>query len=294
MASLSRTFLAHLPAERRERFASVPDLDGAIAGLAAQGRATWTEVPLSDDDFAAFLGRILSDDDAPDLGELRAEDLWIVCAFGRSVPGAAAALDRSYLDREAGALARLGAPRPMIEDILQEIRALLVGMQAEEEARRGYTGRGTLGGWLRVVAVRALNRRRERRARELMVGSWPGLVASPDEEPEAAMLLMAHKAALTEAFREALASLDLRDRGLLRYHFVEGLGIDRLGDLYKVHRSTAARWIERACRTLSERTREAFRRRISLSDETFQRMVGLIESQIGVELAQELSGGGAP
>ncbi len=119
-----------------------------------------------------------------------------------------------------------------------------------------------------------------------MVGSWPALVAAPEHEPEAAMMLKAHKAALTEAFREALASLDPRERSVLRYHFVERLGIDAIGELYRVHRATAARWIERACRTLSERTRLAFRQRISISDETFQRLVGLIESRIAVELAE--------
>lgn len=286
MTSLSAIFFDHVPPARRERFARVPDLEEALAGLVAKGRATWANIPLAEEDFAAFLGRCLPEPAAAELTALRGDELWLVCAFGRGVPGASEALEQHYLAREAAALSRLGASPSMIEDILQEIRRRLVEMQTQDADRSAYAGRGSLGGWLRVAAVRMLNRRRARRARELLVGSAPALVAPPEDDPEMALLLKTHKAALTAAFREALASLPLRDRGLLRYHFVEGLSIDALGALYRVHRSTAARWIERACRALSERTCDAFRRGISIDEESFQRVVGLIESQIGIELAR--------
>lgn len=287
MTSLSGIFFDHVPPERRERFTRVPDLEGALARLVAKGQATWTSIPLAQEDFAAFLGRCLPEQAAADLASLRGDELWLVCAFGRGIPGASEALEQHYLEREAAALSRLGAPPSMIEDILQEIRGRLVEMQTQEADRRAYAGRGSLGGWLRVAAVRVMNRRRARRARELMVGSAPALVASPDHDPEMALLLKTSKAALTAAFQEALASLPPRDRSVLRYHFVEGLSIDALGALYRVHRSTAARWIERASRALSERTCDTLRKSISINEESFQRFVGLIESQIGIELARE-------
>jgi RNA polymerase sigma-70 factor (ECF subfamily) len=290
MASLSAIFLDHVPPERRERFAEVRDLEGALTGLVAKGRAAWTGIPLAQEDFAAFLGRCLPEQAAEDLAALRGDELWLVCAFGRGVPGASEALERHYLDREAAALARLGAPATMIEDVLQEIRRRLVEMQTQEADQRAYAGRGSLGGWLRVAAVRVMNRRRERRSRELMVGSVPAVIAAPEHDPEMALLLKTHKAALTAAFQEALASLPTRDRSVLRYHFVEGMSIDALGALYHVHRSTAARWVERACRALAERTCEAFRRGITINEESFLRVVGLIESQIGVELARAEAG----
>jgi RNA polymerase sigma-70 factor (ECF subfamily) len=286
MTTLSEIFLLHAPEERRGRFSSVPDLEDALAGLVARGRAAWSEVALAEADFVAFLGRCLPEDVALELATLRGEDLWLVCASGRGVPGASEALDKHYLEREAAALSRLGAPPTMIDDVLQEIRTRIVEMQTQTAGQRAYAGRGSLGGWLRVAAVRSMNRRRARRARELMVGTGPVLIASPDHEPETALLLNAHKLALTAAFQEALASLPQRDRSVLRYHFVEGLGIDPIGELYRVHRSTAARWIERACDALSERTRDALRRRITIGEESFQRIVGLLESQIAVELAR--------
>ena len=90
---------------------------------------------------------------------------------------------------------------------------------------------------------------------------------------------------LQDAFKEALASLTSRERNLLRYHFLEGMSIDRIGALYGVHRATAARWIQGARENLCERTRTNMCKRISLSEEGFERILGLIESQIAINLA---------
>lgn len=285
MPSVSPIFLAHVSPDRRDRFERLPDLESALTTLIAQGRAVWTEIPLPEGDFMAFLGRRLPDHASADLAVLRGDELWLVCAFGRGVPGAAEALDRHYLKREAAALARRGAPPPVIEDILQEIRERLVEMAARGD-RRAYAGTGSLGGWLRVAAVRLWSRQRGRLAREQTVGGAPSLIASPDHDPEAALLKKIEKAALITAFQGALASLSPRDRSVLRFHFVEGLTIDALGARYRVHRSTAARWIERACRALSERTSAAFREEIAADEAGFQRVVGLIGHQIEVELAR--------
>lgn len=283
---LAAIFLSSVPEVRRARFEEAADLEDALARLVADGRDAWPEIALGDDDFAAFLGHSLPDTVANELASLRGAELWLVCAYALEIPGASAALEQHYLAREAAALARLGASPSMIDDVLQEIRQRLVEMRTQEPHRKGYAGRGSLGGWFRIAAVRSLNRRRERRARELMVGTAPVQVASPLHEPEMALLMKTYKRELTEAFQEALASMEHRDRSVLRYHFVEGLSIDRMGELYKVHRATAARWIARATETLSERTRESFRRRVTVSDESFQRIVGLIESQIAVGIAE--------
>jgi RNA polymerase sigma-70 factor, ECF subfamily len=90
-----------------------------------------------------------------------------------------------------------------------------------------------------------------------MMETAPMQVASPLHEPEMAFLMKTYKRELTEAFEEALASMPHRDRSVLRHHYVEGLSIDRLGELYQVHRATAARWIARATDALSGRTRDA-------------------------------------
>lgn len=253
----------------------------AVQGLLAQGRAAWPGLALDDADFVDFLGRILPEDAA--LPALHAGDLWLVCAYGRGVPGAADALDRCYLTRVRGALVRLGEP-PMVEDVLQELRRRLVEMQHRRPEQKVYSGRGELLGWLRVSAVREMNRRRQRSGRELPLETVP-IAPSPANDPEIALLRETEKRELRGAFHQALSSMSGRDRNVLRYHFAEGLTIDQIGALYQVHRATAARWVQRAREELCQRTWENLQHRLSISEDGFQRALGLIESQIGPELA---------
>jgi RNA polymerase sigma-70 factor (ECF subfamily) len=108
---------------------------------------------------------------------------------------------------------------------------------------------------------------------------------SSDDSPELAYLRRTYEREFQEAFQTALASLSSRERNILRYHFVDGLSIDRIGDFYGVHRATAARWLNRAREALCLMTREILGQRISLSQDGFRRMLSLIESQISVRMA---------
>lgn len=283
--TLVEVFLGHLSEARHARFAACAGLEGALAELVAKGRAAWVEIPLREDDFVAFLARTVPEDAADELAALRGDDLWLAFAYACGTPGAAAAIERRCFARIAVALSRLGGEAALIADVLQEMRARLVEMQAPGSDKRFYSGRGSLESWLRVSAVREMNLRRNRRARELPAGTEPAWVISPEHEPEMTLLLKTYKRELNDAFKKALASMSGRERNVLRYHFVEGLSIDRIAALYGVHRATAARWIGRASEKLSGRTRALFCGRVSLSGEGFQRIVGLIESQIRVHLA---------
>jgi RNA polymerase sigma-70 factor, ECF subfamily len=107
------------------------------------------------------------------------------------------------------------------------------------------------------------------------------------EDPEMAYIQMTHKREMQEAFREALASLTSKERNLLRYYFLDGMTVEKIGALYGVHHATAARWVQRARENLCAQTRVFACKRISLSEEGFERILGLIESQIQVQLAME-------
>jgi RNA polymerase sigma-70 factor (ECF subfamily) len=196
-----------------------------------------------------------------------------------------AAAFRAPRRRLKNTLLRLDTPPPMLADILQELRMRLVEQQAPGPDQKVYIGRGSLIGWLRISAVRETNARRNRRARELPLETAPALIATPAHQPELALLLQTHKRELGEAFQQALASMSTRDRNVLRYHFVERLNIDQIGALYGVHRTTASRWIERARETLSTKTRAIFQERVSISNNEFQQVVMLIQSQVEVQLA---------
>lgn len=278
-------FLSGVPEDRRERFAAVPDLEEALSKLFEAGRAAWPDIDVNSSDFLIFIGRFLPAEAAGDLASIRAGDLYLVCAFSLGVPGAAQAFDDVYMRRVEVALSRLSTPAAMIADIQQELRRRLVEMRSPRPDRKLYAGRGDLTGWLCVSAVREANRRRERGKREQPLDEYHAvLLASPDEDPEMAYIQRTYKRELQAAFKEAIASLSSKERNLLRYHFLDGLSIDRIGLLYGVHRATAARWINQARDALCKRTRELVCQRVSVSQEGFERLLGLLESQIRIHL----------
>jgi len=284
--SLTALFLPHAQEEARARFAATPDLEPALAALADAGRRAWPYVRVDTAELLAFLGRCLPADALAQPASIQAGDLYLVCAYGLGAPGAATALEAHAMTRVEQVLARLRTPPATIADIQQELRERLVEMRVSSvgvgPGRRGYSGRGDLASWLCVSAVRMACRLRERESRQqpLADGEAEELPTS-EADPEASYLRVTRREEFQAAFRQALDSLTLRERNVLRYHFIDGLSIDQLGALYAVHRATAARWIERAREALSLRTRDLLAQRGSLSRESLRR---LIDSQLSVQL----------
>jgi RNA polymerase sigma-70 factor (ECF subfamily) len=282
-------FLSHVPEEHRARFTETPGLEAALEAIEQSGQTAWPDIRLPSADFLAFLGRCLPSNPGADLSSLRAGDLYLVCAYTLGIPEAGRALETSHMTRVRAALERISTPAAMIADIQQQIRQMLAQSGALEQSRAGYSGRGQLATWLAVSAVRLANRQRPRKNRELPLEEpEAALLVAPGDDPEMIHLRDTYEQVFRAAFKEALSSLSSRERNLLRCHFVEGLSIDQIGDLYGVHRATAARWINRAREALSQRTRDLLAERLSLSQEGFRRMLSLIDSHISVNLADPL------
>lgn len=290
--SPSSILLANALEERRAGFAAVPGLDAALLKLVEEGRRAWPELHVPETAFLAFLGRCLRADGALDPASLRAADLYLACAYGLRVAGADAMIEARYIARVRQVLGRIGVDATTSADICQEMRGRLIEMSDPPPDRKTYEGRGDLVAWLCVSAVRAANRSRGRREREVPLDALGPAVLSTRNDPEMEYVQRTYKRELARAFQEALATLSSRDRNLLRYHFLDELTVDQIGVIYGVHRATAARWVHRARRTLCERTREGLSRKVSVSQASFQRLLGLIASQISVQLAAQQASDG--
>ena len=283
--SRAELFLAHVPDERRPRFVAVADLEGSLTHLLTVAQSAWSELQVPEDEFIAFLGRCLSDDTASSLSALRADDLYLVCAYGRGVPGAYEALEQYCMRQVFSALRRIAAPPALIADVEQDLRHRLVEMQQPRPGQKCYSGRGGLAGWLCVTALRDARHKMMRKDRERPLESTAELFLEPEEDAESAFLRKTYKPELTRAFQEAVASLTSEERNLLRYHFIKNLSIDEIGQIYGIHRATAARRINRARELLCERTQANFRARIPVDTSGYNNLLPLIESQIRIQLA---------
>ncbi len=204
----------------------------------ARAAAAHPELPAPD---AAFEQVITSKiDEGTLLAELHVEDLFLAFHASRGHALAVATLYR-LLDELRAPLQRAGADEQAIRDLLADLPTDLVAPRADAPPRLfGYSGKGALGAWLRVVAVRAVvERRRSSGRRDADEVVAERVVESCD--PELDLLRRQYAAELQAAFAGAFERLSDEQRLLLRQHHVDGLGIDRVAALHGIHRATAAR-----------------------------------------------------
>src|SRR5687768_12693316 len=166
---------------------------------------------------------------------------------------------------------RIGPPR--LNDVKQLVRQRLFvgGGTAGAPTSAGkiseYGGRGDLRRWVRSVAVRTCLNELRKGKHEVLTDD-DHLIAQHTvggDDPELAYMKRTYAAEFKAAFAEALGGLGPREQTLLRYHHVDGLNIDEIGAIYRVHRVTAFRWLEKAKEQLVQRTLELLRARLRLT-----------------------------
>jgi RNA polymerase sigma-70 factor (ECF subfamily) len=148
-----------------------------------------------------------------------------------------------------------------------------------------------LRAWVGIAAARTalMMRRSQKRAREIAEDDWTGSLAMiSTNNPELELLKRQYAAAFSVALRDAVGELDPRLRTALKMSYVDGLTIDEIGTIYVVHRATAARWIQKACEEVFERTRTLLAERLALTPSELDRMNAMVRSQIDVSLSQLL------
>jgi RNA polymerase sigma-70 factor (ECF subfamily) len=262
-----------------------------VARFVAAASAAEPELALDEVAFAAHVAE-LADNGATDLDDASPADVALAWAAARGDAQAVAVIERRHVPAARIAVARvLGEDRA--EDAMQQVRAkLFVGADGPPKIAE-YLGRGSLQGWVRVVAVRAALslRRKTKRAEDREVNSDPFFDLPGPLDPELDHLKERYRGELKAAFQSALGGLSPRDRNLLRMHFVEGLTIDDLGVMHRVHRATAARWIAAVRQRLFDATRDDLTNRLGVDRAEFDSLVALVRSQLDVSLHRFLEVG---
>ncbi|APR82861.1 putative DNA-binding regulatory protein [Minicystis rosea] len=265
--------------------AASPDAGAAIARAVETARAAHPDLDLDDEAFVRHLGACLAGTSDPwsALDALHLGDLWLACACLRGDPRALARLEADHLGPAIAAVGRIvdAADR---DDAVQALRQKLLVADGDTRPRLAdYGGRGSLPGWLKVVGARlALSRARRRRDDAIEDDELLDL-PSP-LHPELEHMRERYKAELKAAFQDALAALSPRERTLLRLQFLDDLGVDRIGAMYRVHRSTAARWIAQARETLFDGTRQRLAARLGIGTSQLDSILDLVRSHVDLSL----------
>lgn len=256
-----------------------------------EARAAVPGVVLADDVFAAFLADKLEGESGPEsLAKLRVTDLFLACACARQDPIAIARFEERYRDEVAAAYRRFPNLPVSHDDVVQRMRERL--FFSDPPAIASYAGRGDLRAWVRAATVHLLLNIASRETRERPTDDvFFDAVVDADPNAEAGYLKLACRAEFEASFAAALASLTSREKMLLRYAYADGLSVDGIGAVFRVHRATAARWVAAARTKLVEYTYAELVARLDIDPLEAESIVRAALSGVGTTLLRKLGGG---
>lgn len=263
--------------------------DNLLATIHGNAAALWPEVHVSRERFAATLAAAF--DGEQSLDGVHAGDLYLALACLDGQARALAAFEQQFVARVRPSVERAcrGAATN-VDDVMQWTREkLLVGEPPSPPKLGQYTGRGSLLGWVRVVAVREALQDRRRSKKERIADDVRLLEeASPAATAELEVLRERHGSALRVAIEGALHRLTPEQRSLLRFHTRDALTIDQLAPLLGVHRATAARRLEKARADALQHTRAILHEQFGLSESEARSLCIALGTDVEVSVGRAL------
>jgi RNA polymerase sigma-70 factor (ECF subfamily) len=215
-------------------------------------------------------------------------DLFLAWAAARGDAGALRRFQTRLRPEVEAAARRVDSSPPFADELLQRMRVRLLVEESSGKRLDAYVGRGALGGWLRVAALRlALNMKRDAAPAASDEDILRELVAA---EPDAELrhLKMQYRSDFRTALEAALAALPSRERLLLRLHYVDGMRLLQIARLYGVHESTASRWLTQAVEAVGADARRRLVERLSISAASADSIARMVQSGLDLSIARLL------
>ncbi|MBL9017126.1 MAG: hypothetical protein JNL83_23265 [Myxococcales bacterium] len=258
-----------------------------VDGLYAQAAAAWPGVEVAQDTFVAAYEAKLGGDDPPPPTPAGAAELYLALACSRGDAAGIAAFDREYLAVVPIALAGMKLPAASVEDVRATVRDKLLLADGGRPPRIvEYAGRGRLKGLVQVTATRTAIDRIRHEAKE---AELPARDLAGPANVELSLIKAQYREAFSAGFAQAVAAASRRDRNLLRLHFLGGVTLEQLAQMYGVHRATVVRWLAAARETVFGKTREHVAATIKAPEEELDEMFELVKSRVELSVERLLA-----
>jgi RNA polymerase sigma-70 factor (ECF subfamily) len=215
------------------------------------------------------------------ISQIRAGELCLAIACEKGDDTAWRAFESEYRHTMQGAARALTKDEAEADDLIQFVFGELYGVRMDGDRRLSklahYSGRGSLGGWLRAVIYQAFIDRKRQTSRFEQVeeigdfdrlaneapayvnGKLSAPLAQPDEIEDTRL-----RRATEEAITQAFAEIDARDRLLLNYYYFDDLTLREIGLIMGVHEATISRWLAKAQREVKRKTEDILQRSYGL------------------------------
>lgn len=294
VSELVATFFAKLP-RAQERW--TPEQVGAAVDHAMQvALAAYPTLGLDGHRFIERLAGLLpSSSEWPDdfkawLGERCVADLYLATACTADHPAALRLFETQLIAKVPSFVSRLNLPSDLIDEAQQILRTkLFVGTAESGPVLDEYQGRGSLVSWVRVTAVRigldivSVHNRHQQEEE-----SVADELLAPDSDVELTYLKTRYRAVFKQALADAIQSLSVEQRNLLRMSVVGGLTTIQLAALFAVNQSTIVRRLQTAKEQLGKSTQKLLRERLHLDQRGIESMFRLVQSQLDASMERLL------
>ena len=238
------------------------------------------------------------------LEELRADDLCLVLACEKGIESAWTDLVKLH-DKTVKAAAWKCAPKAEdADDLASSIWAELYGLKHDKDGKLKsklsyYSGRGSLGGWLRAIVAQLAVDQYRQQSRLVQVEEareFENLANESSEKTENLAVIAHHDNAeeifeekqlardVSKALNQAIAELSGDDRLLLKMYYYDELKLKEIGQTMGFHEATASRKIVRIQTDIRKAVERILQNGHNWSEEEVKRYLAETASKLGINL----------
>lgn len=251
----------------------------------------WPQFKVSAEYYAGYLlSKIKIDETDIEtfLTEVDHTELYLACGCIAQDSAALEAFWIHYMNI-AAPLRRMGIGSAAVDDIRQRVgERLLVSGDSELPQIGRYSGQGDLQALVYVSAYRmALNLLKKKEHERPIEDQLDIPIAGFD--PELAAIQKQFVPQFKEAFQDAIRMLTPRDRTILRLRFVDGVAVEKIALIYRVHRVSASRWFSTIHENLRAKTLELLGERLAVPSDELTSMVMLVDGEMSMSLPRILA-----
>ena len=206
---------------------------------------------------------------------LHADDLCLIVACEQGQQTAWDDLVRQFSATVKSAARSAAGNEDAAEDLAQSIWAELYGLRKREDGTVAsklayYSGRGSLGGWLRAVVGQLAVDQHRKQSRLVQTeedsdldrlaqdGASDGLHfgAAAEADPETGFAQARAAKDVETALQRAIAGLDAEDRLLVKLYYFDDLRLREIGAMLGFHEATASRRLARVQTDIRKRVEQ--------------------------------------
>ena len=229
-----------------------------------------------------------------EVGRVHASDLLLAKRCSEGHAPSLARFDTEFLSLVSVAGRKLKMSDMQCDELRQQVRLKLLVASDKESTPKisNYAGSGALRSWVYATGLRTgLNELRRVGRAPVPAGDEQLLVAMPDRNDDQELQYMKelYRTAFKDSFKASMGALEDRLSNVLRHYYLDEMTLEQIGALYRVHKTTVMRWVNKAHAELELETKQRMVAHLKLAPSEVESVMRLIQSGIQLGLASVLA-----